>query len=130
MEPVMNSLCARISRYLVVLLVLGVTAAGASAEVTISAAISLSGVLENVRPILEKAAGDKVTFTFGASGTLAGQIQQGAPVDLFISADRGNVDKLLAAKAVDAASVRVIAENELVLVQSKNAAPLSGFGDL
>jgi len=100
------------------------------ADITVSAAISLAGVLEKVQPALEAEAGEKISFTFGASGTLAGQIQQGAPVDLFISADRANVEKLVAAKVVEPAAVTVIAENALVLIQPKGAAPLGGFADL
>jgi molybdate transport system substrate-binding protein len=105
--------------------------APASAEVTVSAAISLKGVLEKSKPVLEKAAGDTITFTYGASGTLAGQIQQGAPVDLFISADRTTVDRLLAAKLADPKSVQVLAGNALCLVQAKESSvALGGFADL
>jgi molybdate transport system substrate-binding protein len=87
-------------------------------DVTVSAAISLKAALEKAQPELEKAAGEKVVFNFGASGTLAGQIQQGAPVDLFISADRATADKLVAAGAADKASEKAIAGNELVLIWS------------
>jgi molybdate transport system substrate-binding protein len=104
------------------------------AEVTISAAISLKDVLEQARPLLEKAAGDKVTFNFGASGTLAGQIRQGAPVDVFISADRANVTKLVEEKVCDQTSVRVVAENAMVLIvpdKPRAGAPaISEFADL
>jgi len=106
--------------------------ASASADVTISAAISLKPALEKAQPLLEQAAGEKISFNFGASGTLAGQIQQGAPVDLFIAADRPTVQKLLDAKTVDPASVKAIAGNELVLVISRlSSAPKpAGFADL
>src|SRR4051812_41548780 len=92
-------------------LLVGVSARG---DVTISAAISLKGPLEKARPDLERAAGDKIVFNFGASGTLAGQIQQGAPVDLFISADLATANKLIDTKIGDKDSVRVIAGNALV----------------
>ena len=106
--------------------------APAPADVTISAAISLKAALEKAQPLLEQAAGEKVSFNFGASGTLAAQIQQGAPVDLFIAADRPTVQKLLDAKAVDPASVKSIAGNELVLVNSRLSSALkpAAFSDL
>lgn len=90
------------------------TAAGA--DVTISAAISLKPALEKAQPLLEKVAEDKVIFNFGGSGTLAGQIRQGAPVDLFISADRATAEKLTADKTADPATERIVAGNTLVLV--------------
>lgn len=92
-------------------------AAPLRAEVVVSAAVSLKSVLEAAQPELEKAAGEKLSFNFGASGTLAGQVQQGAPVDLFISADRATVDRLIAARAAAPDSVKVVAGNVLVLVQ-------------
>jgi molybdate transport system substrate-binding protein len=106
--------------------------ASACADVTISAAISLKPALEKAQPLLEQAAGEKISFNFGASGTLAGQIQQGAPVDLFISADRPTVQKLLDAHAADPASVKTIAGNELVLIATRlSSAPKpAGFSDV
>jgi molybdate transport system substrate-binding protein len=102
----------------------------ARAEVVVSAAISLKSVLEAAQPELEKVAGEKVTFNFGASGTLAGQIVQGAPVDLFISADRATVERLLSAHAAAAESVKVIAGNVLVLVAPKRSAAPAKVADL
>jgi molybdate transport system substrate-binding protein len=87
-----------------------------NADVTIASAISLKSALEKAQPLLENAAGEKVVFTFGGSGTLAGQIRQGAPVDLFLSADRATAEKLAADKTADPATLRVFAGNALVLV--------------
>jgi molybdate transport system substrate-binding protein len=105
------------------------------ADVSVSAAVSLKGVLEQMQPELEKAAGEKIVFNFGASGTLAGQIKQGAPVDLFISADRVNADTLVKEKLADAASEAVVAKNALVLAVPATkgvatSALVSGFADL
>jgi molybdate transport system substrate-binding protein len=99
-------------------------------EVTIAAAISLKPVLESARPALAQAAGEPVTFAFGASGTLAAQIRQGAPVDLFLSADRPTAEALAAAGAADKATLTVIASNQLCLVRPKNGPAIAGLVDL
>ena len=104
------------------------------ADVTVSAAISLKGALEKAQPELEKAIGDKIVFNFGASGTLLSQIEKGAPVDLFIAADRATADKLARDKAGEAATEKVVACNQLVLIVSrlvddKSHVP-SGFADV
>ena len=108
--------------------------AAARADVTVSAAISLKAALEKAQPELEKAAGEKVVFNFGASGTLLAQIEKGAPVDLFISADRATADKLVHDQAGDKASEQTIASNALVLIVYgglTDAAQIpAGFADL
>ncbi|HVT83537.1 MAG TPA: molybdate ABC transporter substrate-binding protein [Phycisphaerae bacterium] len=113
---------------------LALHAASTRADLTVSAAISLKGALEKARPELEKSLGEKITWNFGASGTLVGQIQQGAPVDLFISADRATAQKLVAAHAGENASLTVVAGNALVLVVPKANADLRisprSFSDL
>ncbi len=111
-----------------------IIAGAARADVAVSAAISLKPALEKAQPDLEKSLGEKITYNFGASGTLSGQILQGAPVDLFISSDRATADKLIAANAADKTTAIVIAGNALVLIVPKaNAAsPASpkSFADL
>jgi len=106
----------------------------ARADVTVSAAVSLKAALEKAQPELERSLGEKIIWNFGASGTLSGQIQQGAPVDLFISADRPTADKLVAANAGDKATLTVIAGNSLVLVVPKanadSPASPKAFADL
>ena len=61
---------------LIFVFILGHFCSLARADVNVSAAISLKAVLEKAQPELEKAAGEKIVFNFGASGTLALQIQQ------------------------------------------------------
>lgn len=116
-----------------ILMIMG--AGAARADLTISAAISLKPALEKAQGALEKAVGEKIVYNFGASGTLELQIEQGAPVDLFISADRPTVTKLLAARGeshAEKGTDKAIAGNELVLIWSplSSYAPKPGFGDL
>ncbi|MGH7214070.1 MAG: molybdate ABC transporter substrate-binding protein [Tepidisphaeraceae bacterium] len=85
-------------------------------EITVSAAISLKDSLGEIARWHTEPTGDQVTFNFGSSGQLAGQIRQGAPVDVFISAGEKQVDELEAAGLVDPATRCVIAGNRLVLI--------------
>jgi len=61
-------------------------------EVLVSAAASLSDVLQEIGRVYEARTGVKVTVNVGASNTLSRQIAAGAAVDLFISADEAQMD--------------------------------------
>jgi len=99
--------------------------------ITVSAAISLKESLSDIREAYEASSGDHVVFNLDASGKLAAQIQQGAPVDLFISADDEQMDKLEKAGRVNARTRQIIAGNTLVLIVSpKEKDPPKGFADL
>lgn len=84
--------------------------------ISVAAAISLKDVVMKVAEEYKTETGEVVEFTLGSSGQLASQIQNGAPVDLFISAANKQVDDLEKAGAVDKATRRVIAGNSLVLI--------------
>jgi molybdate transport system substrate-binding protein len=99
--------------------------------ITVSAAISLKESLSDIRKAYETSTGDHVVFNLDASGKLAAQIQQGAPVDLFISADDEQMDKLEKSGRIDTASRRIIVDNTLVLIISpKEKDPPKSFADL
>lgn len=84
--------------------------------ITVAAAISLKDALSKVAEQYKTDTGQVVEFTLGASGQLASQIQNGAPIDLFISAANKQVDDLAKAGVVDNATRRVVAGNSLVLI--------------
>lgn len=63
-------------------------------EMNISAAVSLTDALEEIKTIYEKDHNVKLTYILGGSGKLAQQIQQGAPVDVFLSANQDWMDML------------------------------------
>src|SRR4051812_15745985 len=60
-------------------------------EVLVSAAVSLTDVLQQLAPIYQARTGERLVINFAASNTLARQIGFGAPVDLFISADEAQM---------------------------------------
>ena len=84
--------------------------------VNVAVAISLKEAVVEVAKTYEAESGDRVVFTFGASGQLMAQIKSGAPIDAFISAAATQVDDLGKAGLVDAASRRDVAGNSLVLI--------------
>lgn len=82
-----------------------------AAEVRVFAAVSLTEPLEEIARNYERAAGVDVVFHFGASSLLSRQIEQGAPADLFLSADEASVNRLghlIASKASTLSNVLVI----------------------
>jgi molybdate transport system substrate-binding protein len=73
----------------------GGSGAGSPAEIKVFAAASLTAAFNELGPRFTAAnGGTKVTFNFAGSQALATQIQQGAPADVFASADTTNMDKV------------------------------------
>lgn len=94
---------------------------------TVSAAASLKDVLERVNA---QFSGANVQMNYGSSGSLQRQIEQGAPVDVFVAAARKNMDQLAAARLVEAAGRRDVASNRLVLVVPTGDSNLTSFRQL
>lgn len=87
----------------------------------ISAAASLTDAMEDIIDAFEEDhSGVKVTANFAGSGKLAQQIQQGAPTDVFLSADQEWMNHLEEDDLVDSDSVTDFAANELVLITKKD----------
>lgn len=83
---------------------------------TVSAAISLSDVLEEAAAEYASLGGGRVRFNFAGSNALARQIVNGAPADVFISADEAQMDFAERAGAILPGSRRAIASNQLAVV--------------
>lgn len=82
----------------------------------VSAAVSLTDALTSVARQWEKAGNLRVELNFAASNVLARQIVEGAPVDVFISADEKQMTRLIEAGAVAKADVMPLLTNQLVVV--------------
>ena len=87
----------------------------------VAAASDLQGVLPTLADRFTSGTGVVVTPVFGASGQLAEQIRQGAPYDIFLSANEAYVRDLVKVGDIAADSVRVYARGRLVLVVSKQS---------
>ena len=86
-----------------------------SGALTVSAAISLSGALEEIAEAYGTSGGGEVRFNFAASNVLARQIVNGAPADLFISADEAQMDLVERAGALVGGSRRPVVANQLAV---------------
>ena len=69
------------------LVLAGTPATMAAENLTVFAAASLKNALDNVNTACEADVGEKATISYAASSALAKQIEEGAPADVFISAD-------------------------------------------
>ena len=93
-----------------------VTQTAMAANLRVSAASSLTDALHDVARIYERETHDTLLFDFGASSTLARQIAEGAPSDVFFSADELKMDQLQQRGYIVKASRRSILSNTLVII--------------
>jgi molybdate transport system substrate-binding protein len=93
-----------------------ITGAARAAEITVFAAASLTDALQELGAAWEQGGGQHVVFNFGASSTLARQIQEGAPADVFFSADEARMGDLEKRGAVVPGTRRRLLSNSLVVV--------------
>lgn len=107
----------RIPPKAVAALLLAATLPATAAELIVSVAASMTNAFTELGKAYEAAHPDtKLVFNFAASGPLLAQIVQGAPVDLFVSADAETMDKAEAGGHIDKTSRTDIAGNALVLI--------------
>jgi molybdate transport system substrate-binding protein len=88
---------------------------GQAGELTIAAASDLSFAFKELVPIFEQQTGEHVKLTVGSSGNFFSQIQNGAPFDLYFSADIGYPKKLEEAGLVVPGSLYPYAVGRIVL---------------
>jgi molybdate transport system substrate-binding protein len=111
MEP-MN-----VTRALGLAVMLCFSAASAPAtQVVVFAAASLTESLRQIAGDYKSISRDELVFNFGGSSTLARQIEEGAPADLFFSADEAQMDRLRAKGLVVEESRTNLLSNTLVIV--------------
>lgn len=104
----------------IVMLMVILCAIANGGELTVSAAASLKDVLTEIQKVYET--GDKkVVFNFGGSGSLQNQIENGAPVDVFISAAKKQVEELDKKNFLVKGSQVEIVKNDVVLIVPKSS---------
>jgi len=117
----MTTIMARIRRVLLALFALsalfyvGVPAAANAAELKVAAAADLTFAFKDVAARFKKQTGNGLKLTYGSSGNFFAQIQNGAPFDLFFSADVGYPQKLEAAGLTEPGTIYDYASGKLVI---------------
>ena len=110
------------SMFIALLLLLGTLQARAG-EITVSGAASLKDALTAIGQLYQKShPRTRVNFNFGSSGTLQKQIEQGAPVDVFVAASDANMNALLKQNLADKHARFTFARGELVLIAPRDSA--------
>ncbi len=99
-----------------------------AADVTVFAAASLTDALKQIAADYEKSSGDKIVFNFAASGTLARQIEAGAPADIFFAADEAKADALDKKGLLVSGTRKSLLGNTLVIVLALDAAAIHSRG--
>lgn len=100
-------------------------------EITVSAAISLKDALDEAQTAFEAADHSaSLHMNFGASGTLQHQIEQGAPVDVFISASPAQMDALASKGLIVSGTRKDLLKNSVVLIVPSNSKTIASFQDL
>ncbi len=103
----------------------------AAVELTIYGAASLKGALEDAKAAYETAnPGTIVTLSTDSSSALETQIEQGAPADVFLSADTTNPKKLVDAGLADGAAVTFAGNKLTIIMPTANPAGIATPADL
>ncbi len=97
------------------------TASLAANKVTVFAAASLKNALDAVAASWKADTQNETAISYAASSALAKQIAEGAPADIFISADRDWMNKLSEEKLIADGSIVNLLGNELVLIAPKDS---------
>jgi len=122
-----NFVAKIISALLAIILLTGSALGG---EVNLSIAASLKDVINELSDNFARQNADvKILKNYGGSGALAKQIENGAPADIFISANLEWMDYLQSRKLMSAASIEIFTYNALVFV-GKTDKKVSGLHDL
>ena len=127
MRALLNSAALALS--LVAGLAFGTAPATAAEPVTVFAAASLKESVETIAADWKAETGHEVRLSFAGSSALAKQIEEGAPADLFISADLKWMDHLDKAGKIKTESRVNLLGNRIVLVAPKDSTVTTTIGD-
>lgn len=88
-------------------------------SLTVAAAADLQFAFTEIGALFEKETGGRVVFTFGSTGNLARQIENGAPVDVFVAANVQFIEELVAKGLLLANTRQVYALGRIVLASNR-----------
>ncbi len=98
---------------------------------TLSVAASLTDAMNEIKELYKKEnSGVELMLNFGSSGALQQQIEQGAPVDIFISAAPKQMDALQQKNFLMEGSRHDLLENRMVLIVPRDSTAINSFQDL
>ncbi|MBD2327927.1 molybdate ABC transporter substrate-binding protein [Alkalinema sp. FACHB-956] len=102
-----------------------------SIDLTVSAAASLTNVLQEIAPLYQESnATATVRYNFASSGALQRQVEQGSPVDVFIAAAAKPLNQLEAKNLIVPGSRRNLLKNRMVLIVPANQSGVSNLQGL
>jgi molybdate transport system substrate-binding protein len=123
-EPAVSNPFRQALRALAILCIcLAAPCAATAQNLLVFAAASLKDALDDVAAHWQSETGTPVTISYAATSALARQIQQGAPADVFISANPDWMDTLQADVLIDPKTRRDLLSNRIVLVAHGSDAP-------
>jgi len=97
-------------------------------ELVVGAASSLTNVMEEVATEFEAETGIRIKMSYASSGTLRKQIEDGAPIDVFISASEHQMDELVKEKLIT--NKTIFLKNRLILAYNKNDHDINQLEDI
>jgi molybdate transport system substrate-binding protein len=132
MERPMNRLAGLLVAFAVSLAAIPAPAAAQDKSLTVFAAASMKNALDEIDAAYTAKSGVRITVSYAASSALAKQIEQGAPADVFISADTDWMDYAIGKKTINESSRVNLLGNSIVLIAPKdskvdNVAIAAGF---
>jgi molybdate transport system substrate-binding protein len=116
----MSRLSAAISAF-VLLLAAFSPASAEDKTITVFAAASMKNALDDIDAAYTTKTGVKITASYAASSALAKQIEQGAPADVFVSADIDWMDYATAKKTINEPTRVNLLGNSIVLIAPKDS---------
>ena len=96
-------------------------AAAQDKNLTVFAAASMKNALDDINAAFTAKTGVKIATSYAASSTLAKQIEQGAPADIFLSADTDWMDYAAGKKNIDESTRVNLLGNSIVLIAPKDS---------
>jgi molybdate transport system permease protein len=119
-----------VRRWFLAIAVIGVSTALHADDVRVFAAASLADAVDAIGAQYERATGTHVLVHAAGSPTLARQIEEGAPADVFLSADNATMDRLAARGLVDVSTRTSVLSNALVIVVPRGAPAMASPREL